>query len=144
MTRKKSLEDQIMEAITPVPYIPTECRCAHCGEYFGEAQTLKEELAYAAQARAHAATCPKHPLNEIQPCGHPARYVYPPTGDQGTTLFCAACLLDQYGELVGENSRDINALEARISELEADLASETSWAEHYANRAKTLESQENP
>jgi len=32
--------------------------------------------------------------NAPQPCGHPARYVWPHTGDSGTTYHCLACVLD--------------------------------------------------
>lgn len=30
-------------------------------------------------------------LNAPMPCGHLARYVYPPDGDEGTTRYCILC-----------------------------------------------------
>ena len=51
-----------------------------------------DEARVRALAEAHITSCPEHPVNKPLPCGHPARYVYPPTGGEGTTHYCLACV----------------------------------------------------
>lgn len=96
-------------------------RCTWCGLIFTEGDMLEPARG---KISAHILACSGNPMNAPQPCGHPARYVYPPTGDQGATRYCIACQWDsserllsavQYADKVEAENK---ALKARVLELE--------------------------
>ncbi len=105
-----------------------EVSCGWCGQVFGtvERTNVAETKKVLEQVAEHAWGCAQHPFNQKMPCGHEARYAYPPTGDQGTTFYCLVCASldqnEQHDEEIKELRDNLKAENARLRKLLEPIA----------------------
>jgi hypothetical protein len=76
-------------ALASQPVKVNAATCLYCGEIHPLTAENREQVL--ADMRVHDLTCSMSPLNQRMPCGHLARYAYPPAGDSGTTHYCLLC-----------------------------------------------------